>query len=205
VLISFEGIDGCGKTTQISLLKERLIREKFPVEVLREPGGTDLSEIIRGLLLNPDIQMNPITEMLLFSAARSELVSQRVKPFLNRNVVVILDRFYDSTVAYQGFGRGSVPIEQIHNINGIASHGFSPDITFYLDIDVKSAAERREKQQADRMEQSGMAFYERVREGFRHLAAREKRFVLINALQLPEQIHDQIWKHIHHKIGFEKG
>lgn len=196
MLISFEGIDGCGKTTQIMLLSERLKRENIPVEVLREPGGTGLSEKIREILLNPDVEMNSVTELLLFSAARSELVSQRVKPLLAHNTIVILDRFFDSTVAYQGFGRGSLPIDQIHKINSIAAHGLKPDITFYLDIDVESAAKRRESQQSDRMEKSGHAFYERVRDGFRHFAAQEKRFVMLDALQAPEEIHSRIWERI---------
>jgi dTMP kinase len=200
VLLSFEGIDGCGKTTQIMLLRERFQREQIPVEVLREPGGTELSERIRNILLDPKIEMNSVTELLLFSAARSELVSSKIKPLLAKNVVVILDRFFDSTVAYQGFGRGCLPIDQIHRLNTVASHGYSPELTFYLDIDVKSAADRRKDQLDDRMEKSGMAFYERVREGFRHLAAKEKRFIMLDALQPPEAIHSQIWKAISKKM-----
>lgn len=201
MLISFEGIDGCGKTTQIMLLRERLEKELFPAEVLREPGGTTISEMIRGLLLNPDVEMNSVTELLLFSAARSELISSKVKPLLKRNVIVILDRYYDSTVAYQGFGRGCLPIAQIHSINAIASHGLIPNLTFYLDIDLKEAVNRRKNQANDRMEASGAAFYQRVIDGFRFLASKEKRFKLIDATQTPEEIHKIIWNILKKELG----
>ena len=175
------------------LLRERLEKEHFPVEVLREPGGTSISEMIRGLLLNPEIEMDSVTELLLFSAARSELISSKVKPLLKRNIIVILDRYYDSTVAYQGFGRGCLPIAQIHSINAIASHGLIPNLTFYLDIDLKQAADRRKNQVNDRMEASGAAFYQRVIDGFRFLATKEKRFKQIEAWHSPEEVHRNIW------------
>jgi len=177
------------------LLRERLQREKLPVDVLREPGGTDLSEMIRGILLNPDVQMSPVTELLLFSAARSELVASRVKPLLEQKVIVILDRFYDSTVAYQGFGRGSLPINEINKLNQIAGHSLEPDITFFLDIDVQQAVSRRNANGKgnDRIEMAGEAFYERVRDGFHYLAEQNKRFVTMDATRPPEQIHHDIW------------
>jgi len=195
VLISFEGIDGCGKTTQIMLLRERLQREKMPVDVLREPGGTDLSEMIRGILLNPDVHMNPVTELLLFSAARSEVVATRVKPLLEQKVIVIMDRFYDSTVAYQGFGRGSLPINEINKLNNIAAHGLEPDVTFFLDIDVQQATERRSAngQGADRIERAGDAFYERVRDGFNYLAGQNDRYHTLDATRPAEDLHHEIW------------
>lgn len=205
MLISFEGIDGSGKTTQITLLRERLGKEKIPVEVLREPGGTPLSEMIRSVLLNPEIQMNPVTELLLFSAARSELVTQKILPLLKDGIVVILDRFYDSTLAYQGFGRGSLSIGEIHKLNKIASHLTTPDITFYLDIEVKHARERRKNMDEDRMERSGESFYERVREGFRYLAAKEKRVIGIDGKLPPEEIHQLIWKRVSAMIGSARG
>lgn len=204
MLISFEGIDGCGKSTQIKLLSERLEKELFPVEVLREPGGTHISEFIRGILLNPEIEMNSVTELLLFSAARSELITKKVKPLLNRNIYVILDRYYDSTVAYQGFGRGCLPITQIHSVNAIASHGVIPDLTFYLDIDLNEAVERRKNQSNDRMEAAGAAFYQRVIDGFRYLASTEKRFKQISATQPPEELHKCIWDIVKNEIGKKK-
>ncbi|MCH8557325.1 MAG: dTMP kinase [Balneolia bacterium] len=195
MLISFEGIDGCGKTTQIMLLHERLQREKMPVDVLREPGGTELSEMIRGILLNSDIPMNPVTELLLFSAARSELVSTRVKPLLDQKVIVILDRFYDSTVAYQGFGRGSLPINEINKLNKIAAHGLEPDVTFFLDIGVDEALERQNGtgKGPDRIERAGGAFFERVRDGYHYMSEQNGRYHTIDANRPAEDIHHEIW------------
>ncbi|MCH8567993.1 MAG: dTMP kinase [Balneolales bacterium] len=195
MLITFEGIDGCGKTTQIKMLQQRLVKEKLPVEVLREPGGTDLSEMIRSILLNPDVHMSPVTELMLFSAARSELVSARVLPLLKERVVVILDRFYDSTVAYQGFGRGSLPISEINKLNEIAGHQLEPDITFFIDVDVDLALNRRASsgRGPDRIEIAGQAFYERVRDGFTYLASQKERFVRIDGAQSIDKIHQQVW------------
>jgi len=130
MLITFEGIDGSGKSTQIDLLRQYLKEMGFRVEVFREPGGTDVSEMIRGMLLNPEIDIDPVTELLLFSSARSQLVAEKVLPLLKEEVIVILDRFFDSTTAYQGFGRQSLPIKQIQQINSIATHDLTPDITF---------------------------------------------------------------------------
>lgn len=196
MLISFEGIDGCGKTTQIQLLQQRLEREKIPVQVLREPGGAMLSEMIRSILLNPEVEMNAVTELLLFSAARSELVASKVNPLLADKVIVILDRYFDSTVAYQGFGRGSLPIGHINQLNEIASHGREPDITFLLDIEVEEARRRRENDEPDRMERAGDPFYERVRDGFLYLAEKKSRFVTLEATLPPKLIHQDIWQHI---------
>jgi len=192
MLITFEGIDGSGKSTQISLLKEKLIELRYKVEVFREPGGTDVSEMIRGMLLNPEIDIDPVTELLLFSSARSQLVAEKVQPLLKEDVIVILDRFYDSTIAYQGFGRKSMPIEQIHQINAAATHSMVPDFTFYLRLSLEEAAERTKNFEKDRMELSGDSFYKRVFEGFEHLARTESRFKTVNAGLAPESIHTEI-------------
>jgi dTMP kinase len=196
MLITFEGIDGSGKSTQISLLKERLIKLGHKVEVFREPGGTDVSEMIRGMLLNPELDIDPVTELLLFSSARSQLVAEKVRPLLNREVVVILDRFYDSTTAYQGFGRKSMPIEQIKQINAAATHNLVPDFTFYLRLSLEEAAERTKNFEKDRMELSGDSFFKRVFDGFEHLAKTESRFKTINAGQDKESIHEDIFKEL---------
>ncbi|WP_020402878.1 dTMP kinase [Gracilimonas tropica] len=194
MLITFEGIDGSGKSTQISLLKEELNKKGHRVEVFREPGGTDVSEMIRGMLLNPEIDIDPITELLLFSSARSQLVAEKVLPLLKENVVVILDRFYDSTTAYQGYGRRSIPIDQIDQINATATHGLKPDITFYLRLTPETAAERTKNFEKDRMEQSGDSFFKRVYDGFESLSKSEPRFKTIDAEQDIEAIHAQILK-----------
>lgn len=196
MLISFEGIDGSGKTTQIELLKNRLLDDGIKVQVFREPGGTEVSEQIRSILLNPQVEIDPVTEMLLFSSARSQLISSRVKPLLASNNVVILDRFYDSTIAYQGYGRECLPLEQIHQINRIASHSIAPDITFYLRVSREVSASRRANQLEDRMEKSGDVFYDKVIAGFDALAASESRIQTIDAGQSIDLIHQLIWQKI---------
>jgi dTMP kinase len=196
MLISFEGIDGSGKTTQIQLLRERLLHDGVSVSLFREPGGTEVSEVIRGVLLNPDMSIDPVTEVLLFSSARSQLIAEQVKPRLEAGEWVILDRFYDSTVAYQGYGRHSLPIEQLHAINAVASHGLVPDLTFYLHLSRETADARLGSRLRDRMEQAGEAFYDRVVAGFQALAASEPRFRTIPANQSVEMIHHLIWDEI---------
>lgn len=192
MLITFEGIDGSGKSTQISLLKEHLSKSGKEVQVLREPGGTDISELIRGMLLNPEIEIDPVTELLLFSSARSQLIAEKVKPLLAKGVVVILDRFYDSTTAYQGYGRKSIPIDQVHQINKIASHEIAPDVTFYLRLSLEESAKRTAHMQKDRMEQSGIEFFQNVIKGFDELSKSEERFVTIDASKNVEEVHDLI-------------
>lgn len=180
MLITFEGIDGSGKTTQIALLKKWLEDQGKHVLVCREPGGTDLSETIRAILLNPEIEMNDVTEALLFSAARSQLISETVIPALKNDSIVILDRFYDSTTAYQGYARGAMDLEKIKNLNAIASHGLIPDVTFYIKISLETSAKRTASSAKDRMEKSGDSFYQKVLAGFETLAQQEDRFVIID-------------------------
>lgn len=193
MLISFEGIDGSGKTTQIQLLRERLSIAGISASLFREPGGTDVSEHIRGLLLNPEMAIDPVTEVLLFSSARSQLIAEQVKPRVEAGEWVILDRFYDSTVAYQGYGRESMPIVQLHAINAIASHGLVPDLTFYLQLARETADSRLTGRLRDRMEQAGEAFYDRVVAGFQVMAAAEARFQTIPADLSVDDIHARIW------------
>jgi dTMP kinase len=176
LLITFEGIDGCGKSTQIDLLKKYLDSVNAGYSVFREPGGTGISENIRSLLLHDSPEMDPVTELLLFSAARSQLIKEKVIPMLSINKIVILDRFYDSTTAYQGFGRKSADIESILNLNRLASHQVVPHITLYLKIDPEVAALRTQNSKKDRMERSGIEFFKRVVEGYNELAKKEGRF-----------------------------
>lgn len=192
MLISFEGIDGCGKTTQIDLLKKYLEKKNTAFHIFREPGGTVISEKIRNLLLHEMDEMNPVTELLLFSAARSQLLTDKVIPLLENGEMVILDRFYDSTTAYQGYGRGSAGLEQIIELNQLASHGTAPDLTFYLRIDPEAASKRTKGDNKDRMESSGNEFFEKVCSGYDKLAEMEDRFVVIDASQSPEEIHSDI-------------
>jgi dTMP kinase len=201
MLITFEGIDGSGKSTQIELLQQYLRNEGYEVRVFREPGGTDVSEMIRGMLLNPEIEIDPITELLLFSSARSQLVAEKLLPLLKKNVVVILDRFFDSTTAYQGFGRRSIPIEQIKQINEVATHKLIPDITFYLRLSLEEATERTKRFEKDRMELSGDSFFKRVFEGFEQLSKTEDRFKIIDAEREIQVIHNEIVSYLEELLG----
>lgn len=201
MLISFEGIDGSGKTTQLHLLKERLQKNGYIVSDFREPGGTEVSEYIRSLLLNPEIEMNPVTELLLFSAARSELIVQKVKPELEKGHIVLLDRFYDSTIAYQGYGRKSLQIKEIDAMNTIASHKIVPDLTFYIRISFDEAQKRTSHQNKDRMEQSGETFFKDVISGYESLVNSENRFVVLDARQEKDGLHESIWEKVINELN----
>ena len=140
--ITFEGIDGSGKTTQIELLKNRLIKMKKKVISLREAGGTEISENIRKILLDPAKKINAEVEMMLFLAARSQMTSEIIIPTLKKEFFVICDRFKDSTLAYQGFGRG-LNISLVNKLNEFATSGIDPVITFYIDINIKEYIKRK--------------------------------------------------------------
>lgn len=196
MFITFEGIDGSGKSTHINLLRHKLQEKGYRVEVFREPGGTELSEKIRSLLLDTDLDIDPVSELLLFSAARAQLISERVLPLLEEGTVVILDRFYDSTTAYQGYGRSSASLDSIAELNELASHHREPDLTFYLKISLEESKKRIEALPKDRMEQSGDEFYRKVIEGFDKLAASEERIVAIDSSLSQEQVHELIWNRI---------
>jgi len=192
VLITFEGIDGCGKSTQINKLSAWLKRQGIAHHLFREPGGTDLSESVRELLLHSAGRMDPVTEMLLFSAARSQLVAEKVIPLLERGDLVILDRFFDSTTAYQGYGRGSASPEDIRQLNRLAAHDIQPDCTFYIRVPVELARKRRAGQKEDRMEQETDRFFQRVADGFELLVANDDRFVALDGTRSPEAIHEEV-------------
>ena len=190
--ISFEGIDGAGKTTQIELLKKRLEKNNYKVKVFREPGGMDISESLRKIILNKSFDISSNTEMLLFLAARSELVTKVIYPALEKGYYVICDRYIDSTVAYQGFGR-KIDIKIINDLNKFVTLGLLPTVTFYLDIPVKTMILRKNKEKNDRMENSGLKFFERVRSGYFDLELKNNRFVKIDASQNIKKIETQIW------------
>lgn len=192
MLISFEGIDGSGKSTQIQLLKNYLQNSVKTITVYREPGGVSISEKIREILLNPELDIDPIAEMLLFSSARAQLVAEKVLPDLKAGKTVILDRFYDSTTAYQGYGRAVIDIEKVHQINEIASLGRAPDITFYLRLSWEESKQRTMHLEDDRMEKAGEDFFRKVIKGFDELAENHSRFELIDAAAPVKDIHEKI-------------
>lgn len=195
MFITFEGIDGSGKSTQIQKLKERLEQKGTLVKVFRDPGGPEVSEKVREILLNPDYAMDPVTELLLFSAARSQLMAENVLPSLEEGAVVILDRFYDSTTAYQGYGRESVSLDEIQKMNVLASHNRAPDLTVYMKIPLQEAKNRMADDR-DRMEQAGDQFFEKVVEGFNKVAKQEERIITVDATQPENQVHDRIWQDV---------
>lgn len=193
MLISFEGIDGCGKSTQINLLRDYLEQRGQRVHTYREPGGTILSEAVRQLLLDKKQAIHPVAELLLFSAARAQLTHDVILPHLEKGEIVVLDRYFDSTTAYQGFGRDVLPAETVTFINRIATHGVEPDVTFYLKISAGEASSRRSKLgSGDRMEQSGEDFYRKVSEGYDQIASVNARVVVLDAHLPPEKIFSSI-------------
>lgn len=198
MFISFEGIDFCGKSTQVELLKLYLLRQNKKVEVIREPGGTEISEKIRGILLDKNhLNFFMETEIFLFSASRAQLVREKIRPWLKNGYFVISDRFHDSSTAYQGFGRG-IPVETIQGIHNLAIGDTVPDLTILLDIPVEEMEKRKtvrlnlQQAEPDRIEASEIDFYKRVREGYLYLSKKEERFVVIDGSKKVDEIHKKI-------------
>lgn len=191
LFITFEGGDGCGKTTQIKLLDEYLREKGYKTLLTREPGSKGLGIKLREILLNYDGEVSPTCESFLFLADRAQHVDCIIKPALEEGVIVLCDRHTDSTVAYQGYGRG-LDLEQIHNLNNIATSGLKPDLTIVLDVDVETS-QKRVGAEKDRMESAGIEFFERVRKGFLEIAKQEpKRVKVVDSTQTIEEIHQQI-------------
>ncbi|MCK6542285.1 dTMP kinase [bacterium] len=177
IFISFEGIDGCGKSTQIRRLQMRIEAEGLPVIAMRDPGGTAVSEKIRQILLSTESVIDPVTELLLYEAARAQILAEKIRPSLAEGHVVLIDRFFDSTTAYQGYGR-KIDLSLIHAANHIATQGLSPDRTYLIDISWDESQKRRIASQKDRMENEGRDFFEYVRQGYLALAEKESGRVL---------------------------
>lgn len=193
LFITFEGGEGCGKSTQIGLLAKLLEDRGLTVVVMREPGGTQVGERVREVLLDPALgEMTIETELLLYQASRAQLVAERIVPDLAAGRVVLCDRFADSTLAYQGFGRG-LSLEEISTLSAFATSGLTPDLTFVLDLDPDVGLVRAIKNGADRLEAEHIAFHRRVQEGFRTIAASEpSRVALIDASGTIEDVHDRV-------------
>ncbi len=199
MFITFEGIDFCGKSTQVELLKKYLVAKNKKVEIIREPGGTEISERVRSILLDKKHNnMVMETEIFLFSACRAQLVREKIRPYLEQGIYVISDRFHDSTTAYQGFGRG-IQLDLVNHINKLAIGSTTPAITYFIDIPVEIAEMRKKKKDSpelDRIEVSELDFFERVREGYLFLAKNEKRFKVIDGQKSIEDIHQKIIEEI---------
>ncbi|HOB29594.1 MAG: dTMP kinase [Dethiobacteria bacterium] len=199
-LITLEGIDGCGKTTQARMLKERLEREAIPHLLTREPGGTAAGEKIRLLLLQKEHSLTDTAEILLYMAARAELVDTVIRPALEAGQVVVCDRYLDSTVAYQGYG-GQGDRAWIEALNKRVTKGLWPHLTFLFDLSVEEALRRRCRS-GDRIEERALSYHRRVRQGYRAIAEEEPaRVILIDATAPAERQHEVVWIKIRELFG----
>jgi dTMP kinase len=195
LFVTFEGGDGSGKSTQLARLDERLRRAGFDPLVVREPGGTKLAETIRALLLDPGAPVGAVTEALLMIAARSDLVATKLKPALSAGRVVLCDRYTDSTLAYQGGGRG-LDSTMLASWNRAATGGLVPDLTLLFDLDPELGLARRaaSKGSTNRIDLESEAFHARVRERYLQLARSEPaRFTVLDAERPPQELAERVW------------
>jgi dTMP kinase len=203
MFITFEGLDFCGKSTQVKLLEKYFLEKNKEVILIREPGGTNISEKIRNILLDKkNKEMLIETELILFAASRSQLVGEVIIPALEKNKIVISDRFHDSSIAYQAFGRG-IELNFVEELQRFVIGKAMPDITFFIDTPIDEIIKRKanvKKIDLDRIERSTIDFYEKVREGYLYLSKKEKRFCNINGLLSIEEIHKQILSKINLKV-----
>jgi len=207
VFITFEGPEGSGKTTQTHLLAEHLRQQGYQVLLTREPGGTSIGDQIRAVLHDPaNTNMHPWAEVLLYSASRAQLVAQTVRPALAAGKLVICDRFYDSTLAYQGYGRG-LDLRALREVTRLATGGLTPDLTLYLDIPPDKGLARRllGGEEWNRMDQEALAFHQRVRVGYLELAAQEpERWVVLDGAQPVEAVQREIQTVVESRLNVDR-
>lgn len=190
MFITFEGIEGCGKSTQAALLYKKLMKEHIPTLLTYEPGDTPLGQKLRSLVLSEP--MDAVTELLLFLADRREHIRQVILPALAQSKLVISDRFFHSTIAYQVYGRGMNPFF-VHTLHETVLDGVNPDRVYLLDIDISIAFQRKKKHTLDRIEQETMDFHERVRKGFLEISKQDASCLVLDATLSPEALHEIIW------------
>ncbi len=197
--ITFEGIDGCGKTTQAEMLFELLEKQKLPISFVREPGGDPISESIRKLLLHSEEIMSDRAEALLMIASRAQLTDKVILPYLMDGRWVVADRYADSTLAYQGGGRG-LSSTALEEINYFGTYTLKPDLTFFIDISVEEA-NKRVSVSRDRIEKEGDEFQQKVRDFYTNLHTKElERVILINGENSIDAIHNEIWSIVNEKL-----
>ncbi|MEN2993919.1 MAG: dTMP kinase [Thermodesulfovibrio sp.] len=203
IFITFEGIEGSGKTTQGKILSERLKKEGFKVLYTYEPGDTEAGKYIREILLNSEIKINPICELLLYFADRVQHIQEKIKPSIEEGFIVICDRFTDSTLAYQGYARG-VSIDLIKKINEILLDSFMPDLTILLDCPANVGLSRNKKiYKKDRFEMENFEFHEKVRKGYLELVRLDKkRFFVLDATEPIDKIAEEIYKKVKSIISY---
>jgi len=197
LFITFEGGEGSGKSVQSRALYRRLSRLAIPVVLTREPGGTSIGRrVARWLKWAQDINISPVTELILFNVSRAQLVIEVIQPGLESGKVVICDRYADSTTAYQSYGRG-LDLAMVNAVNNAATRGLTPALTVLLDMPVEAGLARKKDKKRDRFEQEDMAFHRRVREGYLKLAASEpKRWLVLDATQSKRKIAELIWQKV---------
>lgn len=203
MFITFEGPEGSGKTTQIRLFAEFLRARGYDVLTTREPGGTEISDQIRAVLVNlRNTAMHPRTEILLFQAARAQLVEQVIRPALSRGTLVLSDRYADSTLAYQGYGHG-YPLEELRRLIAFATGGLIPDLTFLLDVDPAQGLERKQREgEWNRLDAYDLGFHQRVRAGYLEMARAEPhRWVVVDATQSIEVIQNDIRRRFEQRLA----
>jgi dTMP kinase len=202
LFITFEGGEGCGKSTQARVLHRRLTELALSAILIHEPGMTDIGEKVgRCLKWAQQTSISPLTELMLFNASRAQLVTEVIQPVLNDGKIVVCDRFADSTTAYQGYGRG-LDLDEVKRVNSIAMQGVKPDMTILLDIPAEIGLDRKRGRKHDRFEQEKLAFHRRVREGYLHLAAAEpERWLLIDARLGKTRIAAIIWEQVERRLS----
>lgn len=201
MFIVFEGPEGAGKSTQIQNLAKHLENAGHKLLVTKEPGGTPAGDAIRSTLLNPDLEINPLSEFLLYSASRAQLVQDVLIPALTEEKSVLCDRYYASSLAYQGYGRG-LSLDFLKDISEKATQGLNPDITLLLDIEPEQGLKRVAARGAkDRLEQADLAFHKRLRHGFLELAKEMPNWYVLNADQPVESLEKEIWEIVSNSIS----
>jgi len=194
LFIVFEGIDGSGKTTQVELLSQKLTSIKKPNIIVREPGGTSIGEAIRKELKNnPDL--DPVTQLLLFSACRTQLIKEVINPNLKNNQIVISDRYVFSTIAYQGYADG-LDTGVIQNLINISTEGLIPDLVIFIDTPIETAKARRETEAGDHFDNKPLDYYKRIRDGYLSISSTVSNWVTIYGTDDPQEISKLIWQKI---------
>ncbi|MGY2892034.1 dTMP kinase [Deinococcus sp. UYEF24] len=206
LFVTFEGPEGAGKSTQIRLLAEQLLQEKIPHLLTREPGGTDIGGKLRELVLDTRSRMSAMTEFLIYSASRAQLVGEVMWPALERGEVLVCDRYVDSSYAYQGYGRG-LDMTQLRAVSEAATGGLMPDLTILLNIEPELGLQRAARVgEPDRIEQAGLEFHARVREGFLSMAAAEPgRFLVLDGAQAQKPLSEAICKAVSARMSVSRG
>ena len=198
--ITFEGCDGCGKSTQLKMLSDYLSKNNIPHVFTREPGGGKISEAIREILLNgKNSEMTDECEALLYAASRVQHLHDRVQPALDKGELVVCDRYVDSSFAYQAFARG-LGVDFIGKINAYAIENYAPDVTIFIDLSPEEAFRRKHgADENDRLEQAGMSFHQKVYEGYKELARTEERIITVSGRQTPDEVFADVLKALKEK------